>query len=39
MVRDKDSFECLVCQASIESWNVSRFPMFKLVKRPDKAPV
>jgi hypothetical protein len=35
MVRDKDSFECYVCNRRIEEWSASRFPVFKLVKRRD----
>ena len=34
MTRDKDSFECLRCEAHIESWDASRYPTFRLVKEP-----
>lgn len=31
--RDKDTKECEVCDAELESWNGSRIPMFTLVSR------
>ena len=32
--RDKDSFECK-CGATLESWNGSVIPVFRLIKEPD----
>jgi hypothetical protein len=34
-VRDRDSFNCNLCGHEIESWSSSRFPTFRLIKRPD----
>jgi transposase-like protein len=33
--RDKDSFECHRCGKTLESWNGSRIPLFKLIKEPE----
>ena len=33
--RDKDNYNCDICGQELESWNGSRIPMFKLIKRPD----
>jgi transposase-like protein len=35
-VRDKDSYECAVCGKTLESWNSSTIPEFRLVERPEK---
>ena len=32
--RDQDSFECSVCDKTIEEWSSSRYPTFKLIKKP-----
>ena len=35
--RDKDRFACYLCGRVLESWSAShaRFPIFRLVKRPE----
>ena len=33
--RDQDRFRCHICGWEIESWNDSRIPIYKLVKRPE----
>jgi transposase-like protein len=38
MMRDKDSYECSVCDTELDRWNGSTFPSYRLVKRPDKWP-
>lgn len=34
-VRDKDSYECSVCGETLDRWNASRIPTYKLISRPD----
>jgi hypothetical protein len=34
-VRDNDSANCQVCGEELESWNGSRVPQFRLIKRPE----
>jgi hypothetical protein len=36
--RERDRFECFVCQAVIEIWDGSEFPQFELISRPDRPP-
>jgi hypothetical protein len=33
--RDHDSYECRICGETLETWNGSVIPEFKLVQRPD----
>lgn len=34
-LRDKDSYDCVVCGKELDRWNGSNIPTFKLIKRPD----
>jgi len=36
MMRDKDSYECS-CGSTLESWNGSRIPQFRLISKPESA--
>jgi hypothetical protein len=33
--RDSDSFACRCCGATVETWNGSRIPVFRLIKEPE----
>ena len=35
MFRDKDSYECSLCNRTLDTWNGSRIPVFDLVSVPD----
>ncbi|TPG45713.1 hypothetical protein EAH89_26295 [Roseomonas nepalensis] len=32
-VRDKDSFNCVVCRYEMDSWNDTTYPTYRLIKR------
>jgi hypothetical protein len=33
--RDKDTYECLYCGVTLESWSGSCIPIFRPIKAPD----
>jgi transposase-like protein len=32
-IRDKDSFDCLICDHELDTWNGTTFPSYLLLKR------
>lgn len=37
MFRDKDTYQCAICDRTIDRWNGSRIPHHKLVSKPEKS--
>ena len=35
IVRDTDSFNCMVCGRQMELWSTSRWPRYTLISKPD----